>query len=183
MRDLTPKQKRFITEYLIDLNATQACIRAGYSERNAGKIGPELLGKTRIAAAIGEKTAKQLNSRELSAARILEEMRRCALVDIRTLFDAQGNLKPIHTLTEEEAAAIGGFEVIKKNAEAGDGVIDTIHKVKVLDKTKSLEMLGKYFGLLMEHVKHSGEVTVTVEQRLSAGRQRLAKVIPIKAIA
>jgi hypothetical protein len=49
---LTPKQQRFVEEYLVDLNATQAAIRAGYSERNADKIGPELLGKTRVAAAI-----------------------------------------------------------------------------------------------------------------------------------
>lgn len=49
---LTPKQKRFIQEYLIDLNATQACIRAGYSKRNADKIGPELLGKTRVQEAL-----------------------------------------------------------------------------------------------------------------------------------
>ena len=52
---LTPKQKRFVEEYVVDCNATQAAIRAGYSERNAGKIGPELLGKTRIAEAIAKK--------------------------------------------------------------------------------------------------------------------------------
>ncbi len=46
---LTPKQARFVEEYLVDLNATQAAIRAGYSARNADKIGPELLGKTRVA--------------------------------------------------------------------------------------------------------------------------------------
>ena len=51
--ELTPKQQRFVEEYLVDLNATRAAIRAGYSARNAGKIGPELLGKTRIAAALG----------------------------------------------------------------------------------------------------------------------------------
>ncbi len=50
--NLTKKQKMFVAEYLVDLNATQAAIRAGYSEKNAGKIGPELLGKTRISEAI-----------------------------------------------------------------------------------------------------------------------------------
>jgi len=42
-RNLTPKQQRFVQEYLVDLNATQAAVRAGYSRRNADKIGPELL--------------------------------------------------------------------------------------------------------------------------------------------
>lgn len=49
---LTQKQERFVQEYLVDLNATAAAKRAGYSAKNAGKIGPELLGKTRISAAI-----------------------------------------------------------------------------------------------------------------------------------
>ncbi len=57
---LTPKQARFVEEYLLDLNATQAAIRAGYSARNADKIGPELLGKTRVAEAV--KAAQQARS-------------------------------------------------------------------------------------------------------------------------
>ncbi len=57
--NLTPKQARFVDEYLIDLNATQAAIRAGYSAKNADKIGPELLGKTRVSAAIAEAQAKR----------------------------------------------------------------------------------------------------------------------------
>ncbi len=56
---LTPRQARFVDEYLIDLNATQAAIRAGYSAKNADKIGPELLGKTRVAEAIAKAQAKR----------------------------------------------------------------------------------------------------------------------------
>ncbi len=58
-RKLTPRQARFVEEYLIDLNATQASIRAGYSQNNGNKIGPELLGKTRVAEAIAEAQAKR----------------------------------------------------------------------------------------------------------------------------
>lgn len=54
---LTPKQQRFVQEYMVDSNATKAAIRAGYSEKNADKIGSELLGKTRVAAAIKERQA------------------------------------------------------------------------------------------------------------------------------
>jgi hypothetical protein len=65
--ELTPRQRRFVAEYLLDLNATAAARRAGYSAKNADKIGPALLGKTRVAAAI--QTAKQARSArtELSA--------------------------------------------------------------------------------------------------------------------
>ncbi len=58
-RKPTPRQARFVDEYLIDLNATQAAIRAGYSAKNADKIGPELLGKSRVSAAIAEAQAKR----------------------------------------------------------------------------------------------------------------------------
>ncbi|MCD6533231.1 MAG: terminase small subunit, partial [Deltaproteobacteria bacterium] len=54
MKTLTAKQLRFVSEYLVDMNATQAAIRAGYSTRDADKIGSDLLGKTRVAAAVDE---------------------------------------------------------------------------------------------------------------------------------
>jgi len=111
-----------------------------------------------IAAAVDAKTEQQLSSADLSAARVLEEIRRLALSDVRTLFDEHGDLRPIHTLTAEQAACIGGLEVIIKNAKAGDGITDTIHKIKIWDKPKSLEMLAKHFALLTERVEHSGDV-------------------------
>ena len=116
-RDLTPKQERFIAEYLKDLNATQAAIRAGYSAKTAVAQGPRLLGNVEVAKALAARQSKQLETADLSAARVLEELRRLAFADIRAVFDENGNLRPIHTLTQEQAACIGGFEVIKKNAE------------------------------------------------------------------
>jgi phage terminase small subunit len=77
------------------------------------------------------------------------------------LFDEQGNLRPIHSLPDDAAAMVGGIEVIKKNAAAGDGVIDTVHKVKVVDPVKALEMLAKHFGILTEKVEHSGALSIT----------------------
>ena len=58
IQGLTDKQRRFVEEYLIDFNATQACIRAGYSAKTADRIGPELLGKTCVALAIREGMSK-----------------------------------------------------------------------------------------------------------------------------
>lgn len=91
-------------------------------------------------------------------------MRRLAFSDVRDLFDAQGNLRPIHTLTPEQSACIAGLEVIIKNAEAGDGKTDKVHKVKVWDKPKVLDMLGKHFGLLIEHVNHQGNLKISWQQ-------------------
>lgn len=167
---MTPKQTRFVSEYRKDLNATQAAIRAGYSPKVANREGTRLLSNAVIAAAVAQKTGQQLEKADLTAERVLEEMRRCAFADPRSLFDAAGNLRPIHELTAEEAACIGSFEVIKKNAEAGDGIMDTVHKVKILDKTRTLEMLGKHFALLTERVHHTAD-DVLVEA-LKGGRKR-----------
>lgn len=73
-RPLTDKQKRFVAEYLVDLNATQAAIRAGYSARNADKIGPELLGKTRVAEAIQAAQQERAARCELTQDLVLKKL-------------------------------------------------------------------------------------------------------------
>lgn len=71
---LTPKQERFVAEYLVDLNATQAAIRAGYSKRTADRIGPELLGKTWVSRAIEEARAKQQIRIQITADDVLRDL-------------------------------------------------------------------------------------------------------------
>jgi phage terminase small subunit len=167
---LTPKQHRFVTEYLIDLNATQAAIRCGYSERTAKSQGSRLLTHADVAAAIADRQAKRVEKLELTAERVLQELARLALVDVRGFFDERGDLKPLKDLTPEQGAALQSFEVIKKNAQAGDGVIDTVHKIRLWDKTRALELLAKHFALLVERVQVSGDADLLA--RLTAARKR-----------
>jgi phage terminase small subunit len=160
---LTDKQARFVSEYLVDLNATQAAIRAGYSEKTATAIGCENLRKPDIAAAIAEQKAQQLGTAGLSAVRILEELRRLATVDVRSFFQPDGSLKPMNEWTPEQGAAVSSMEVIIKNAEAGDGITDRIHKFKLWDKPRSLEMLAKHFALLTEQMQVKGALRIIHE--------------------
>lgn len=155
---LNPKQQRFVHEYLIDLNATQAAVRSGYSERTAKQQGSRLLTDADVAAAVAAGKAKQLGTADLSAARVLEEVRRLAMSDVRCLFDEHGNLRSIRDLTDEQAAAVAGLEVVIKNVAAGDGHTDTVHKIKVWDKPKALEMLMKHLGLFEENARVSGTI-------------------------
>ena len=148
--DLSPKKRRFVAEYLVDLNGKQAAIRAGYKPSRAEVTASELLHDRKVSEAVAVGKSRQLETAELTAARVLEELRRLAMLDMRSFFDEHGNLKPIKDLTAEQGAALASFEVIKKNAEAGDGVIDTVHKFKVWDKTRALEMLAKHFALLTD---------------------------------
>jgi phage terminase small subunit len=76
MARLTPKQERFVDEYLIDLNATQAAQRAGYSAAYAGKIGSQLLGKTGVAAAIKKRRSNQAERNELTQDEVIAGLRK-----------------------------------------------------------------------------------------------------------
>lgn len=160
---LTPKQQQFVSAYLLELNATKAAMLAGYSPKTAKQQGSRLLTNVDIATAIEQGRAKARQTDALTAERVLEEWRRISFVDTRTFYDEAGNLKPVKDWTVEQGAAVSEFEVIKKNAAAGDGIIDTVHKIKRFDKVKTLDALGKYFGLNELRVVHSGGLTITHE--------------------
>ena len=78
---LTPKQARFVEEYLVDLNATQAAIRAGYSARNADKIGPELLGKTRVAEAVKAAQQARTERTEITQDEVIQGLKKEATLE------------------------------------------------------------------------------------------------------
>ena len=152
---LTRRQERFIAEYLIDLNATQAAIRAGYSRRTAENIGWENLRKPQIASVVGQRQAEQLGRADLTAQRVLEEVRRLAFSDIRAVFDKAGNLKPLRELTDEQAASIASVEVVIRNMKDGNPT-EEVHKIKTWDKPRALELACKHLGLLKETLNVPG---------------------------
>ena len=92
---LTPKQQLFVSEYLLDLNATQAAIRAGYSRKTAKEVGYENLTKPHIAAAIDKAKAERLERNKIDAAYILERLTDDVKADMADLFTDSGALLPI----------------------------------------------------------------------------------------
>jgi phage terminase small subunit len=157
---LTPKQRRFVAEYLVDLNATRAAIRAGYSAKTAPPAGSRLLTNVKVAAAIAEGQAKQLEQADLHAVEVKKAVRVQVVRDIRRLFDDKGSMRPIHTLSAEDAAMIAGFEVVIKNAAGGDGHTDTVLKIRLTDQAKFVELAMKHLGLLKERVEVEGKMTL-----------------------
>jgi phage terminase small subunit len=151
---LTGKQRRFVAEYLIDLNATQAAIRAGYSERTASAIGAENLKKPQIVDAISVSMKDRGARTEVTSDRVLLEAARLALFDPRKLFDGAGNPKPIHELDDDTAAAIAGVEVIQICGEEGPAIIK---KYKISDKNSALEKLFKHHGLYEKDHKQAND--------------------------
>ena len=170
---LRPQVLRFVHEYLKDLNGKQAAIRAGYSPPSAESQASDLLRVPKVAALVAKSQAQQLAKTDLSATRVLEEMRRVAMVDSSAFWIGKGakrRLKPPEEWTPEQGSQVASFEALIKNTEAGDGKQDLIHKLKLWDKVRALEMLGKHFRLLSDLVQIEDMDKLLAE--LDAGRQR-----------
>jgi phage terminase small subunit len=153
---MTAKQQRFVTEYLTDLNATQAAIRAGYGAKNADVVGPRLLGNVGIA----DGKARQLAAAELTAAATLEEIRRVGFSDIGALYDDDGRMKPLRELPPAVRATIASVKTTKKNLTVGDGTQEDVVEVRLWDKLRALEMAAKHFALLTDRLDHCGEIVL-----------------------
>lgn len=145
MAKLSARRASFVREYLIDLNATQAAIRAGYSEKTARSIGSELLTFPDVEAAIQKAMIERSRRTELTQDRVLLEIARIAYSDPRELYNPDGSLKPIHELSDEAASALAGVEI----TEAFDGreLVGYTKKVKRWDKLRALDLLCEHLGI------------------------------------
>lgn len=136
MAKLTDKQKRFVQEYLVDLNATQAAARAGYKDPNFGR---QLLTKTNVSEAIKKAMEKRQARTEITQDRVLEELAAIAFAkgtDYAKIKDGFVVVSDTEQLTEQQKAAIVGIK------QTRDGV-----EIKLADKSKSLELLARHLGL------------------------------------
>lgn len=146
---LTDKQRRFCEEYLIDLNATQAAIRAGYSKDSAMEQGYQLLQKTSVSEFIQERQKQLQNKLHISQERVLQEYAKIAFADPRKFFDNAGNPMRIEDLDDDTAGALAGFEVVVDKTEKDDETFEesATKKIKFWDKRKALEDLAKHLGM------------------------------------
>ena len=146
---LTQKQKLFIDEYLIDLNATQAAIRAGYSPNNADKIGSELLGKTRVSDAIKTAMAERSKRIGVNADRVVQELAKIAFVNATKVIDPKTAMVREDALPEDTAA----IQSVKVKTFGEDGLE---REIKMADKLKALELLGRHLGMFKDKMELSG---------------------------
>lgn len=168
MTTLTAKQATFVQEYLIDLNATQAAIRAGYSSKTAGAVGFENLQKPEIASAIAAAQQKRSERTGITQDRVLQELARIAFFDLRKLYREDGSLKAMHELDDDAAAVLAGVDVVemaggvKMGGEEGLAhVAMYTKKTKIPDKVAALGLAMRHLGMLKDKVEHTGSVSVT----------------------
>ncbi len=141
---LTPKQERFVAEYLVDLNATQAAIRAGYSPRNADVDGPRLLGNAGVAAAVERGKAKAIAKTGITAERVLAELEAMAFSSIdHYVVNAAGDLELAAGAPALAKKAIASIERKEWSDGSGEGHNVEV-KYKFWDKPSMLKVAGKY---------------------------------------
>ena len=154
MANLTPKQQRFVEEYLIDLNATQSAIRAGYSEKTANEQGSRLLANVSISEAIAEAQNKRTKQTEIDAAYVLRRLVEIDQMDVLDIMDDDGNVKPLRDWPKIWRQYISNIETI--SMDDGEG---WLKKIKWPDKVKNLELLGKHVsvGAFKDKIEHTGK--------------------------
>ncbi|MBR0787770.1 terminase small subunit [Bradyrhizobium manausense] len=158
---LTAKQARFIQEYLLDLNATKAAIRAGYSKRSAQEQGSQMLAQTAIKAAIDAAKVARSERTEVNADWVLRRLAEEAEADLADLYDSNNDLKPIDEWPEIwRQGLVAGLEIDALYEGTGEDrrQIGRIKKIKLSDRLRRLELIGKHVSVnaFQEKVAMSG---------------------------
>jgi phage terminase small subunit len=183
---LNAKQQKFVNEYLVDLNATQAAIRAGYSKKTAGKIGSENLSKPEIARALEKAHEKAAERAGITTDRVLAELAKLGFSNMTDYVQIGRDGQPFtdfSQLTRSQAAAISEVTVEEFKDGKGETARDVRRvKFKLADKRSALVDIGKHLGMFKETVeltgKDGGPINITDSDRAKALAVFLAKTMP-----
>lgn len=157
---LSPKQARFVAEYVVDLNATQAAIRAGYSPKTAVVQGPRLLRKAQILGAVAERAQKVLDKAEVTVERVVQELALLGFADMRHyLTFADDGQVYLDWKEMPDSASRAIQEIVQDEYVEGKGSDARLvrrTKFKLHSKTPALDLLAKYLGMLIHKHEHTG---------------------------
>lgn len=175
MPGLTPKQRRFVEEYLLDMNATKAAIRAGYSERTANQQGPRLLENNNVRKAIDSAKTKRSEKLEVDAEWMLQRLVDEVEADLADLYTDAGDLKPIDEWPEIwRQGLVAGVEIEALFDGYGEDrkQIGYTKKIRLSDRLRRLELIGKHVRVnaFQEIVSHKG--LDTLADRLERASKR-----------
>ena len=162
MTGLTPKRETFCQKYIETSNASEA-YRAAYNAKTATdktiwESASKLLADPKVAARVAELKERQLKRHDVTVDRVLNEYAKLAFLDIRKAFDAEGNLKAVHDLDDDTAAAIAGLEVeaLYEGRGSDRELTGRLHKIKLSDKRAALDSLAKHLGMFVDRTEVSG---------------------------
>lgn len=169
---LNDGQRRFIEEYLIDLNATQAAIRAGYSPKTAKSQGQRLLTNVDIEAAIQAAINERSERTKITQDMVLSELAKVGFSDLRNVFTPMGGIIDPRDWDDSTAGAISSVEVVRRQSgeydDDGNPIPEHVHKIKVWDKVSALEKMGKHLGMFTEKFDHKHSLSDPLTELLTA---------------
>lgn len=176
---LTPKQRRFVEEYLLDMNATKAAIRAGYSKQTANQQGPRLLENQDVRNAIDASKAKRSEKLEVDSEYVLRRLVEECEADLADLYTDVGDLKPIEDWPEVwRRGLVAGVEVEALFEGHGEQrkQIGYVKRVRLSDRLRRLELIGKHIRVnaFQETVQHKG--LDALAERLERAHERASDV-------
>lgn len=156
---LSPKQKLFVQEYLKDKNGARAARAAGYSKKTAREQATRLLSKVYVAKAVETGLARQIERAQLTGDMVIAELRKHAFAKLKDAYAKNGKLLSPHDMPEDVQAALHGLETDEIFADRFK--IGETKKVKLSDKIKALELLGKHFKIFTD-VSESSNTNLNV---------------------
>lgn len=159
---LTDKQDMFCREYLIDLNATQAAIRAGYSAKTANRTASENMSKPDIQSRIAELKVQRNDLVGINATYVLNRLVEIDQMDVLDILNSTGELKPVAEWPKVWRTTLSGMEVMEMASDGNAAAL--LKKIKWPDKVKNLELLGKHidvsaFKETVDHKSSDGSMT------------------------
>lgn len=160
---LTARQQKFVDEYLVDLNASKAAVRAGYAEKYAGANIDKLLKNTEIASEISKKQIERSKRTEITQDRVLLEIARLAFNDPRKAFDDNNALLPVKQWPDEVAASISSIKT-KEITDSEGNTVGISQEVKFWDKSKNLDLAARHLGMLNDKLELGGSIQFTLDQ-------------------
>ena len=170
---MTPKQERFCEEYLVDLNATQAAIRAGYSKKTAKDIACQNLAKLYIQRRVAKLKAQRSKRTEVKVDDVVKELAIVAFSDLAELLEIEeGGLiiaKKFDEIPEGKTRGLKAIKedrIIRETAKGDEMVVHDRIRYETWDKLRALELLGKHLGMFIDVKVDASEGLKAIIERI-----------------
>jgi len=161
---LTPYQQCFVDEYMVDLNQSQAILRAGFTGKptSAKTAATRLMSNIHVKTEVRRRIKERSERTQITADRVLIELALIGFYDIREIFDVKNNLKEISELTDASSRAIASIEI--EIDKIGIREISTTKKIKMHDKIRALQLIGNHIGMFKESTSGAEDVAKALRE-------------------
>lgn len=174
VRKLTARAQRFAAEYILDLNGTQAAVRAGYARKRAAEMAYQLLQDPRVIDLIAKLQSERVERTRIDADYVLNRLAEIDQMDFLDIMNDDMSLRPLREWPKVWRQYLSSFELAELFEGQGDErkMIGVLKKIKWPDKVKNLELLGKHVSVNAFRERVDVNVSVSLADRMRKARER-----------